>query len=81
MRAYLRDPPGWKKQVGYGRRWMAWRRSSFPDWGGYLGRWSRLGEEVCADGEGDRAQGKVWVYNLMLGLTAVPAPALFAAEG
>jgi hypothetical protein len=23
VRAYLQDPPGWKKRVGYGRRWMA----------------------------------------------------------
>jgi hypothetical protein len=23
VRAYLKDPPGWKERVGYGRRWMA----------------------------------------------------------
>ncbi|MGQ9477839.1 MAG: transposase [Candidatus Bipolaricaulia bacterium] len=23
VRAYLKDPPGWKERVGYGKRWMA----------------------------------------------------------
>jgi hypothetical protein len=23
VRAYLKDPPGWKERVGYRRRWMA----------------------------------------------------------
>ncbi len=23
VRAYLKDPPGWKERVGYGERWMA----------------------------------------------------------
>lgn len=70
VRAYLKDPPGWKKRVGYGQRW-----SSFSGFKRLFGevvsakRFERMVREI---------ELKVWVYNLMLGLAA--APALSAAE-
>jgi len=74
VRAYLKDPPGWKKRVGYGRRWMAET---------FFSGFKRLFGEVVSAKKFERMvkeiELKVWVYNLMLGLT--PASALPAAEG
>jgi len=74
-RAYLRDPPGWKERVGYGQRWMA--ETFFSGFKRLFGkvvsakRFERMVKEI---------ELKVWVYNLMLGLSAAPASALSAAE-
>lgn len=74
VRAYLRDPPGWKKQVEYGQRWMAET---------FFSGFKRLFGEVVSAKKFERMvkeiELKVWVYNLMLGLTA--APAFSSAEG
>jgi transposase len=74
VRAYLRHPAGWKKQVGYGRRWMAET---------FFSGFKRLFGEVVSAKRFERMvteiELKVWVYNLMLGLGATPAPALSAA--
>ncbi|MCR4405231.1 MAG: transposase, partial [Candidatus Acetothermia bacterium] len=74
VRAYLKDPPGWKKRVGYGQRWMA--ETFFSGFKRMFGevvsakRFERMVREI---------ELKVWVYNLMLGLALAPAPALAAA--
>ena len=74
VRAYLRDPPGWKKRLGYGQRWMAET---------FFSGFKQLFGEVVSAKKFERMvkeiELKVWVYNLMLGLT--PASALSAAEG
>lgn len=74
VRAYLTAPPGWKERVGYGRRWTAET---------FFSGFKRLSGEVVSAKKFERMvkeiELKVWVYNLMLGLT--PAPALSAAEG
>lgn len=76
VRAYLKDPPGWKKRVGYGQRWMA--ETFFSGFKRLFGevvqavRFERMVKEI---------ELKVWVYNLMLGLALASAPALAAAEG
>lgn len=73
MRAYLKDPPGWKERVGYGQRWMAET---------FFSEFKRLFGEVVAAKRFERMvqeiELKVWVCNLMLGLTA--APVLTTAE-
>lgn len=75
VRAYLQDPPGRKERVGYGRRWMA---ESF------FSGFKRPFREVVAPKRFERIvreiRLKVRVYNLMLSVTAVPAPALCAAK-
>jgi hypothetical protein len=64
VRAYLRDPAGWKKQVGYGQRWMV--ETFFSGFKRLFGevvhakKWERMVQELRL---------KVWVYNLLLGLT------------
>lgn len=64
VRAYLRDPPGWKKRMGYGKRWMA--ETFFSGFKRLFGevvhakRFERMVKEI---------QFKVWVYNLMLGIS------------
>ena len=74
VRAYLRDPPGWKKQVGYGQRWMA--ETFFSGFKRLFGevvhakRFERMVKEI---------ELKVWVYNLMLGLAVAPALATAGA--
>jgi hypothetical protein len=71
VRAYLKDPPGWKERVGYGRRWMA--ETFFSGFKRLFGevvqakRFERMVKEI---------ELKVWVYNLMLGMALAPAPAL-----
>ena len=73
VRAYLKDPPGWKERVGYGQRWMAET---------FFSGFKRLFGEVVSAKRFERMvkeiELKVWVYNLMLGLAV--APALSAAE-
>jgi hypothetical protein len=64
VRAYLSDPEGWKQAVGYGQRWMA--ESFFSGFKRLFGevvhakKWERMVQELRL---------KVWVYNLLLGLT------------
>lgn len=68
VRAYLRDPPGWKKQVGYGQRWIV--ETFFPGFKRLFGgvvhtkRFKQMIKEI---------ELKVWVYNPMLGLATAPA--------
>lgn len=68
VRAYLKDPPGWKERVGYGRRWMA--EAFFSGFKRLFGevvqakRFERMVKEIKL---------KVWVYNLMLGMALAPA--------
>jgi transposase len=74
VRAYLQDLPGWKERVGYGQRWVA--ETFFSEFKRLFGevvsakRFERMAKEI---------ELKVWVYNLMLGLSAAPASALSAA--
>jgi len=76
VQAYLRDPPGWKKLVSYGKRWMV--ETFFSGFKRLFGeavhakRFERMVKEI---------ELKVWVYNLMLGLTVAPASVLSIAEG
>ena len=74
VRTYLKDPPGWKERVGYGQRWMAET---------FFSGFKRLFGEVVSTKRFERMVAeielKVWVYNLMLGLTV--ASALSTAEG
>lgn len=76
VRAYLEDPPGWKERVGYGRRWMA---------EAFFSGFKRVFGEVVLAKKFERMvkeiELKVWLYNLMLGLSASPALALSAVEG
>jgi transposase len=64
VRAYLSDPCGWKQGVGYGYRWMA--ESFFSGFKRLYGevvqarKWERIVQELRL---------KVWVYNLLMGLT------------
>jgi hypothetical protein len=76
VRAYLKGPPGWKKRVGYGQRWMA---ETF-----FSGFKQLFGEVVSAkkfERMAKEIELKVWVYNLMLGLTAAPTSGLSTVEG
>jgi hypothetical protein len=42
VRAYLKDPPGWKERVGYGQRWRAESAAiHFLDSSGCLARWCK----------------------------------------
>ncbi|MCL0039112.1 IS5 family transposase [Dehalococcoidia bacterium] len=74
VQAYLRGPPEWKKQVGYGQRWMAET---------FFSGFKRLFGEVVSAKKFERMvkeiKLKVWVYNLMLGLPAAPALSAAAA--
>jgi len=76
VRAYLRDPPAWKKQVDYGQRWMV---------EAFFSGFKRLFGEVVHAKKFERMvkeiELKVWVYNLMLDLTVAPASVLSIAEG
>ena len=66
---YLADPLGWKRRVGYGRRWMAETFfSGFKRLFGevvYARRWERMVGELRL---------KAWVYNLLIGLGLTPTP-------
>ncbi|MFN3394573.1 MAG: IS5/IS1182 family transposase, partial [Candidatus Thermochlorobacter sp.] len=65
VRAYLEDPSGWKKKMGYGERWIA---ESF-----FSGFKRVFGEVVMAkklEGMVKEIEMKVWIYNLMVGLMA-----------
>jgi transposase len=74
VRASLKDPPGWKKRVGYGQRWRAET---------FFSGFKRLFGEAVSAKRFERRVGeiklKVWVYNLMLSLVLAPALALAAA--
>jgi transposase len=74
VRAYLKDPPGWKERVGYGWRWMAET---------FFSGFKRLFGEVVSAKRFERMvkeiELKVWICNLMLGLAV--APALSAGRG
>ena len=73
VRAYLKDPPGWKERVGYGQRWMA--ETFFSGFKRLFGevvmakKFARMVKEI---------ELKVWVYTLMMNLP--PAPALSAVR-
>jgi len=75
VRAYLKDPLGWKKRVGYGQRLLAET---------FFSGFKRMFGEVVSAKRFERMVSeielKVWIYNLMLGLALAPAPAHAAVE-